>query len=163
MILHPDNNSDSINDKKIKLEPFMYSADSIRGRIVASVVMPAGVYQKIKWEIHRFSSSEAPSYSSDTTFRDFVDGNRYTVIIEGTLDRDGVVEPFVYRSNVTANIKIDFSPSISITTDTPVALSLMFDVSKAFKDSGEILDPADSKNVSKIDNNIKDAFKANKR
>lgn len=163
MILRPDTTANSVNDEKVKLEPFLYSADSTGARVIASVSMLLGSYQSIKWEIHRFSTSEVPNYSNDTTFRDFVDGNRYTVLLEGTLDRSGVREPFTYRSNVTANIKIDFSPSIVVRDDTPVTLSLVFDVSKAFKDNGVILDPTDARNESKIDNNIKDAFKANKR
>lgn len=166
MILHPDNSADtndSTNDKKIKLEPFLYVADSTGTRVVASSTVPNGTYDKIKWEIHRFSSSEVPSYTSDTIFRDFVTGDRYTSIVEGWLVRNGVRERFVYRSDATSNITIKFEPSVTASDASPLILSLMFDARSAFFKDGEILDPTDSKNESKIDNNIKEAFKANKK
>lgn len=166
MILHPDNSADtndSTNDKKIKLEPFLYVADSTGTRVVASGSVPNGTFDKIKWEIHRFSSSEVPSYTNDTIYRDFVTGDRYTSIIEGWLVRNGVRERFVYRSDATSNITIKFEPSVTASDATPLILSLMFDARSAFFKDGEILDPTDSKNESKIDNNIKEAFKANKK
>lgn len=166
MILHPDNNADttdSTNDKNIKLQPFLYMADSTGVRVVASTSVPNGTYEKIKWEIHRFSSSEAPSYAGDTVYRDFVTGDRYTSIIEGWLVRNGVRERFVYRSDATSNITIKFEPSVTASDATPLILSLMFDARATFFKDGEILDPADSKNESKIDNNIKAAFRANKK
>ncbi|MBK6290852.1 MAG: hypothetical protein IPH85_02655 [Ignavibacteria bacterium] len=166
MILHPDNSADtndSTNDKKIKLEPFLYVADSTGTRLVASSSVPNGTYDKIKWEIHRFSSSEVPSYTNDTIFRDFVTGDRYTSIIEGWLVRNGVRERFVYRSDATSNITIKFEPSITASDASPLILSLMFDARSTFYKDGEILDPADSKNESKIDNNIKEAFRSNKK
>lgn len=166
MILHQDDDldsTDSTNDKKIKLEPFLYVADSTGTRVVASSSVPNGTYEKIKWEIHRFSSSEVPSYSNDTIFRDFVTGDRYTSIIEGWLVRSGVRERFVYRSDATSNITIKFDPSVTASDASPLILSLMFDARSTFYDDGDILDPTDSKNESKIDNNIKQAFKANKK
>ena len=163
MKLHLDGKPDSTDDKTFKLEPFVYVADSTGSRVVATIPMPNGSYDKIKWEIHRFSSSEVPNYLNDTLFRDFVTGARYTVLIEGSLVRDGVTWPFVYRSDATNNITIKFNPSVTVNNDTPLFLSLKFDAPGVFKDGANILDPEDSSNRSDIDNRIKAAFRANKK
>ena len=170
MKLHLDDDSDSTNDdldstddKTFKLEPFVYVADSTGSRVVATVPMPNGNYDEIKWEIHRFSPSEVPSYLNDTTFRDFATGDRYTVLIEGSLVRDGVTSPFVYRGFATDNITIKFNPSVTVNNNTPLILSLKFDAPGVFKDGANILDPEDRGNMSEIDNRIKAAFRANKK
>ncbi|MBC8124313.1 MAG: hypothetical protein H7X70_01145 [Candidatus Kapabacteria bacterium] len=163
MKLHSDGKPDSSDDKTFKLEPFVYVADSTGSRVVATVPMPNGNYDKIKWEIHRFSSSEVPNYLNDTTFRDFVTGARYTVLIEGSLVRDGITWPFVYRSDVTSNITIKFSPAITVSNNSPLFLSLKFDAPSVFKAGSNILDPEDSSNRSEIENRIKAAFRANKK
>ncbi len=166
MILRPDGKSDndSSADCKVKTEPFVYIADSTGTKVVASASVPNGSYDRIKYEIHRFSSSEVPSYLNDTIFRDFVTNDRYTVIIEGTLVRDGSArQPFVYRSDATANVKVNFAPSLTVSDGTPATLSLRFNAANVFRDGSDLLDPEDGKNESKIDNNIKAAFKANKK
>ena len=163
MKLHLDGKPDSTDDKTFKLEPLVYVADSVGSRVVATIPMPNGSYDKIKWEIHRFSSSEVPNYLTDSLFRDFVTGDRFTVLIEGSVVRDGVTWPFIYRSDATSNITIKFNPSVTVSNDAPLFLSLKFDAPGVFKDGANILDPEDSSNRSEIDNRIKAAFRANKK
>jgi hypothetical protein len=166
MILRPDGkgDDDSSGDRNVKTQPFLYVADSTGTKVVASATIPNGSYDRIKYEIHRFSTSEVPSYALDTVFRDFVTNDRYTVIIEGTLVRNGGSrERFVYRSDATANVKINVAPSLTVSDGAPATLSLRFNASDVFRDGSALLDPADGQNESKIDNNIKAAFKANKK
>ncbi|MCX6141480.1 MAG: hypothetical protein NTX15_11790 [Candidatus Kapabacteria bacterium] len=163
LVLHSDGKEDSVDNKNIKLDPFVYVADSTGTKVIASVSMPNGAYDKMKWEIHRLSSSEIPRYSDDVVFRDFVTSGRYSVIVEGTLVRDGVTEPFVYRSTVTSNVTIKFATAVTVGNNEALTLSLLFDAASAFKDGARILDPSDMTNESKINDGIKAAFKANKK
>ena len=163
MKLHSVDDSDSTDDRIIKLEPFVYVADSTGSRVVATVLMRNGSYDKIMWKIHRFDPKDVPNYLNDTTFRDFVTGARYTVLIEGSLVRDGVTWPFVYRSDAANDVTINFNPSVTVSNNTQLFLSLKFDAPSVFKDGANIFDPEDSSNRSEIDNRIKAAFRANKK
>lgn len=163
IILHTNGSSETEGNNTFKLEPMVYVADALAPRVIASAKLPAGSYDKIKWEVHRFSSSEAPSYADNITFKDFVTGDRYTAIIEGTLVRNGSTELFTYRSDATANVTINFSPAVTVDNSSTLFMTLQFDASSVFKDGTALLDPMNPSNMSKIDNRIKDAFRANKR
>ncbi len=165
MLLHPSDRADgdSANDKVVKTSPFVFVADSSGTRVIAQTDVPAGTYNKIKFEIHRFSSSEVPMYISDTNFRDFVNDNRYTVIIEGALRRGTEWEAFTYRSKITKNIKLDVSPSLNVASGATTELALNIAPSTMFIDGSKLLDPSSEAVFSKIENTIKDAFRAKKR
>jgi len=160
MILHPSNSSDSANDRSVKAGPFVFLADSTGTRLVASVYITPGSYDKLKYEIHRFSSSEISAYQNDPQFADFVSTDRYSVIIDGNVVRDGTRQGFQYRSDITANVEIPLGtftvPGAGSTTAT-----IEFSSARAFSEKGQLVDPRDPKNESVIDNNLKAAFRLN--
>ncbi len=160
MILHPSNSSDSANDRSVKAGPFVFLADSTGTRLVASVYLTPGSYDKLKYEIHRFSSSEISAYQNDPQFADFVSTDRYTLIIEGHVVGSGARKAFQYKSDITSNIELPL-PSFTVPSTGSVSVDIVFSTAKAFLDKGQLLDPTDPKNESAIDNNLKAAFRLN--
>lgn len=162
IILHSEVDSAGKDDRTVKSGPFIYEADSLGSRVVSSVNVTPGTYDRLKFEIHRFSSSETAAFQNDATFKDFVTGDRYSVIIEGYVIRKTGAAPFSYRSDVTENLKLEYSPALVVGEGAITTSTLKFDVASAFKDGASILDPDDPKNESFIDNAIKRAFRANR-
>lgn len=164
MIMHPDGSDDSTNGKNVKTEPFVYEADSTGTKLVVGAVVPAGSYKKVKFEMHRFSSSEVPAYSGNAAFADFTTSERFTVVLEGLVTIGGSTQGFTYKSDPTANNTCDFSPSLAVVADSVTNFSLEFDASKTFLNKdGNIMNPLHPDNANDIRNNVKDAFKAKKK
>lgn len=160
LILHPSASNDSTDDRSVKNGPFLLIADSTGSRVVAQAQLTPGSYDKLKFEMHRFSSSEIPSFQTDTTYRDFVTDGRYSVIIEGNVVRNGARSAFQYTSEITSNVEFAL-PSFVVPQSGSSTLSLVFSGAGAFLDKGQLLDPRDPKNESAIDNKIKAAFRLN--
>lgn len=158
IVLHPAGMQDSSSDPVVKSGPFVLMADSTSNRVIASVHLASGSYDKLKFEMHRFSSSEVPMYRNDTTFSDFVSDDRYSVIIDGYVLRKGVMSAFVYRSDVTSNVTLS-STTVEIPSTGMYVAALVFSTASAFRGANGFLDPADPKNESQIDNNIRSAFR----
>lgn len=160
MVLHPSNSNDSADDRSVKAGPFVFIADSTGTRVVASVNLTPGTYDKLKYEVHRFSSSEVPSYQNDPQFADFVSTDRYSLIIDGHVVRNGARNVFQYKSDITSNIELPLA-SFTIPSTGSISANIVFSTAKAFLDNGQMLDPTDPKNESAIDNNLKAAFRLN--
>ena len=160
LILHPSASNDSTDDRSVKNGPFLLVADSNGSRVVAQAQLTPGSYDKLKFEMHRFSSSEIPSYQNDTIYRDFVTGSRYSVIIDGIVVRNGTRSAFQYESDITSNVEFSL-PSFVVPQSGSTTLALVFAGAGAFLDKGQLLDPRDPKNESEIDNKIKAAFRLN--
>jgi hypothetical protein len=160
LVLHPSNANDSADDRSIKAGPFVFLADSSGTRVVASVNLTPGMYDKLKYEVHRFSSSEVPSYQNDPQFADFVSTDRYSIIIDGHLVRSGARKAFQYKSDITSNIELPLA-SFTVPATGSVSANVVFSTAKAFLGNGQMLDPTDPKNESAIDNNLKAAFRLN--
>lgn len=158
------NNEDSITgDKTVKVGPILITADSAGTTAFASEPIPAGSYDKLKFEIHRFSSSEVSQYLADPVFADFVTGDRYSVIIDGVAYKGGTAFPYSYRSNITANLQFKFQPVIDVASGGSIIIVVKIDPIAVFKKGGKILDPRDGSNENEIDNAIKSAIKALKK
>lgn len=163
IMLHSDRDTMSGGDKTVKAGPFIYEADSLGTRVISSVNLPTGTYNRLKFEVHRFSSSESSVYTDDPVYRDFVTGDRYSVIIEGYVVRkNGTSSSFSYKSDVTSNLELDYQPAIVVAEGSVTTSTIMFDAAAVFKDGTVILDPADAENESSIDNGIKRAFRTNR-
>jgi hypothetical protein len=161
--LHRSNEDTVSGDKKVKIGPMLVTVDSTGTRTFTSGAVPAGSYEKLKFEFHRFSSSEVPQYLNDTIFADFVTDKRYSFIIDGTVYNGGTAFPFTYRSDATANLELKFDPAITLAPGSTAIVVLKIDPIELFKHNGKVLDPRDGSNESEIDNAIKDAIKALKR
>lgn len=161
--LHRDKEDTVAGDKTVKVGPMIITFDSTGTRTFATGTIPTGDYDKIKFEFHRLSSSEVPTYLADTNFADFVTDDRWTVLIDGTVWVGGTAFPFAYRSDMTANLSLKFDPFLPLTSGATVVIVVQIDPMSVFKDSGAILDPRDGKNESKIDNAIRSTIKALKK
>jgi hypothetical protein len=161
--LHRDKEDTIAGDKSVKTGPMLITIDSTGTRTFSTGTIPAGSYDKLKFEFHRFSQSEVAGYLSDTTFADFVTNDRYTFIFDGTVYTNGQAFPFSYHSDATANLQLKFDPALALTGGSSVVIVVQVNPSVMLKDSGKILDPRDGSNESKIDNAIKSAIKALKR
>lgn len=161
MKLQPDKD-DTTNDKDVKTEPFVIT---FQGSAVtfANLTVPPGTYHKVKFEFHRAESSQIGEYLNNTDFADFVTDGRWSVIYDLTLYKSGVAIPAIYRSDVTANLKLDFDAPVALDAGTVATIALTINPVDVFRDTGKILDPRDEQNESKIDNNIKTAIKLKKK
>src|SRR6185312_10311509 len=73
--LHEEGN-DTTHDGEIKTGPFVLEFTPGFSRVFANITLPAGSYEEIKFEVHRFSSSIDQTYLNDPTFTDFVTNER---------------------------------------------------------------------------------------
>jgi hypothetical protein len=160
--LHRDKEDTLAGDKNVKIGPMMITIDSAGARVFATGTVPPGSYDKLKFEFHRFSSSETGQYLNDTNFAAFVTNERSTFVIDGTVYNNGVAAPFEYKSDVTANLEFKFDNVLDMVAGSNTVIAVVVDPVMIFKD-GRVLDPRDPANESKIDNAIKSAIKALKR
>lgn len=115
-------------------------------------IVPAGTYNKIKFEIHKLNDNETISDP------DFTDANgRYSVIVKGSYFGNY----FVYKSTKSAHQKLSFPNSLPISSATLSNVTLIVSPYIWFIKNGIYLDPRDPANSNDIDNNIKDNIKNN--
>ncbi len=161
---HSNSESNESKDETFKTGPFVFVGDSTGTYIeMTNGIIPAGTYDKIKFEIHRFSSSDLTTYSNNANFKDFATSNRYTVIIEGISYINGKGSRFVYNSPVTANLSLKFEAPVVLEKSITTNIQLQINPADLFKTGNIIFDPNDSANSNNIDNLIKDAIKAVKK
>jgi len=144
--------------------PVLFQADAQQQSYTfAQAEIQNGSFNKIKYEFHRFPTSELNNWKDDPVFGDFATPERYTVIIEGDVVIAGQDNPFVYETDVVANLMFDFNPPVDVDDNSHVTVDFEFNTEDVFKRNGELMDPTDSKNRPHIDNGIKSAIKANKK
>ncbi|MFN8366662.1 MAG: hypothetical protein U0Y96_05410 [Candidatus Kapaibacterium sp.] len=163
LILHKSSQDTSGGSSTVKAGPFLLDAKAGSTTVITSAEIPAGSYQNIKYELHKFSSSEVEQYLTDANFAPFVTTNRYSVILEGTSYKGGVEKAFVYNSDVNSNLSLDLQTAISVASGGTGNIVLQFQPLIVFKGTSGVLDPTDTKNKSDIDNYIKVAVKAVKK
>lgn len=155
-----------LNDKErnIKSIPVVFTVtDTVKSYEFANSDLPVGGIDKIKFEIHRFASSDIENYSSNPSLKDFATDERYTIIIKGIKVNSSEEIPFEYKTEVVGNLNFDFSPPFYIEENKNVIVDFEFQSELVFKENGLILDPLDSKSKSHIDNQIKNAIRAIKK
>lgn len=161
--LHVEGN-DTTKDGEIKAGPFILEFTPGSSRVFSTITLPAGQYEKIKFEIHKFPSSIDQTYLNDPIFTDFVTNERSTVIIEGRVWSAASSTPtnFVYKSHITANLEAKFPGLITLDGGSNVTLAMLFSPVLAFK-ATNVLDPRDPSNAGDIDKYLKSAIKALKK
>jgi hypothetical protein len=162
--LHMSEKDTVTGDKEVKTEPFVITFQGAASTF-ANFSIPAGTYDKVKFEFHRPEASQVAAYLDSTAFVDFVTNGRFSVIYEGSLYTAGVATavPFTYRSDMTANLSLNFDQSITLDEGSVTTILLQIDPADVFKKGGQVLDPRDESNESEIDNNIKAAIHAHKK
>lgn len=158
--LHRDS-QDTLGKGNVKVGPFVMQFDSSGTRVFTSAVVPAGLYERIKFEMHKLSSKEYDSVANIPEFQEFAGGDRNTFVIEGWTWKNGVMMPFTFRTNKTENLQVRFEPSLNLTGGEDQTVAIQFVPRLLFKkDSGLPLDPNDADNKNEFEKAIKDALKA---
>ncbi|MDP2365950.1 MAG: hypothetical protein Q8M94_19535 [Ignavibacteria bacterium] len=115
--------------------------------------IPAGSYDRIKFEIHKIEASET---LSDPEFREGTDESlRYSVIVKGKYN----TVPFIYKSRKSAKQDLKLENPVTFDENGVANLTIFVDPFTWFADSSNTLDPTNPANESNIDNNIKESFK----
>ena len=157
-------NTDSTEGRVLKSSPFVFLVDDTGTMVqLTSVSMPVGTYEKVKFEFHRFSASEAGQYATDAVLKDFATSDRYTMIITGDYYKGGVPIAFTFNSQATANLSLNFPSAITVEEGATTTVAIQVDPTLFFKKDGSILDPTNSKNTNDIENAIKTTIKAFKK
>jgi hypothetical protein len=157
-------NDNSTTGETVKLEPFVYDLN-LTGEIsnMGNSDVPYGMYDKLKIEIHRFSTSELDQYANDPIFKDFATQDRNTILIEGITYKEGNPSTFVFKSDAVANLSLKFEPALELKNNTKTTLAVQVDPNFFFKKWESILDPADSKNKNDIENSLMNTIRALKK
>lgn len=159
-----DNATDTTKDRTVKVGPFVVQYDSAGSHVFTNATVPAGTYDRIKFEFHKLSNNEVSTYLNDPIFQDFVTNDRYTVIIDGYVIDGGVKSAFTYRGKATDNLQMKFDPDIVLAEGSTTNLALQFSPKAVFKKgSNSPLDPRDGSNHSEMEKAIKDAIKVLKK
>jgi hypothetical protein len=149
-------------ESNFKVGPFVLFLNlSSSINTISTSIIPAGTYDKIKFEIHKLEDIEAVP---DPEFAD-VNG-RYSVIVKGSY----LGNYFVYKSTKSAHQILNFPNTVPISSSSLSNVTLTVKPYIWFIKNGVYLDPSDPVNSNDIDNNIKDninhnfkAFKDNDR
>ena len=142
-----DSSSIKVGPFVIKLNLTGITTDFAIGNI------PAGSYDRIKFEIHKIEASET---LSDPEFREGTDESlRYSVIVKGKYN----TVPFIYKSRKSAKQDLKLETPVIVEENGIANLTITVDPFTWFADSTNTLDPTDPANENDIDNNIKESFK----
>ena len=115
--------------------------------------VPPGLYEELKFEVHKIEASETPP---DPDFKEGEDESlRYSVIAEGNYNS----APFIYKSKKSAHQKFNFETPLEILENGEANLTILVDPYSWFFNGDILLDPSNPANENDIDNNIKESFK----
>jgi len=120
---------------------------------IGSEIIPVGIYDKVKFEIHKLNNNE------NTPDLEFKDANgTYSLIIKGRYNGS----QFIYKSSKSAHQILQFQSSLIVSSDI-TNITLLVKPYIWFIKNGVYLDPEDPSNSNDIDNNIKNNINNNFR
>ncbi len=119
---------------------------------IGSGYIPAGNYDKIKFEVHKLETTETPP---DPEFRDSL-GN-YSAVVKGRFNGTR----FVYKSTKSAKQIINYPTIVTLYTESITNVTLLIRPQIWFIKNNDYLDPNNQANWNDIDNNIKDNINQN--
>ena len=119
----------------------------------AATEIPAGNYNRVRFEIHKIEDSEVPP---DAEFKEGLESSkRYSVIVKGLLNG----ETFTYKSRKSAVQDVKLETDIIVEENEDANLTINVNPYSWFYDESQFLNPNETSNESKIDNNLQYAFK----
>lgn len=119
--------------------------------LIGTGMIPAGTYDRVKFEIHKLEPGETPP---DPEFAD--SNGRYSAVVKGSFNGT----PFIYKSDKSAHQIISFPGQVVVGATVKSNITLKTQPYRWFLKNGDYMDPLDSANRNDIDNNMKDSFKA---
>ncbi len=138
-------------DHNVNLGPFVVNLDMRQDVIIVGIAqIPAGDYDKIKFQVHK------PNPHENIADPDFTEGNsrRFSVVTKGSYNN----VPFVFKSDVTTASVLDLENG-PVTIDELVNITIRLDVYSWFVINGEYIDPTDENNRNIIRQNIKNSLR----
>ncbi len=158
----------SSDSTEFKTSPLVIELDLTGSvQIIGVANVPFGTYEEIEFKVHRIDSSNISGLSAieKASFADFLVAERYSIIIEGIVYKNGGAgQAFVFRSKVDAEQEYDLNPHLVVSEANPAAnVTMVVNSFGWFRGSGGILlDPTDSGNESLIGENLKASIKVYK-
>lgn len=149
-----DLDASSEDSSQFQIGPFVLflNMSSTSINTMSSAIIPAGVYEKVKFEVHKLNNNEA------VPDPEFADANgRYSVIVKGFY----LGNYFVYKSTKSAHQILHFPSTLPISTSVYSNITMIVKPYIWFIRNGGYLDPRDPANSNDIDNNIKDNINHN--
>lgn len=143
----------SETEHEVNAGPFVINFNMSGGLTPVTIGnIPAGVYDKIKFQIHKPEDNES---IPDPEFREGSSGSqRYSFIIKGTYNGN----VFVFKSRKTVNLVINFNTPVNFQS-AGKNITILINPSIWFKNGNLVLDPRNISNEDDIDNNLKNSFK----
>jgi hypothetical protein len=170
--LHQNNDSADNGDRTIKTGPMVVVYDSTGSHVFSTATVPAGTYDRVKFELHKPSANASDDGALLTQYPDFQSGNKtYTIVVKGyTTDLAGTKTNFMVRSENSHNYTIKFKDkndvdqgNLTISGGATSLLTLQFDPRIMFHLggglTGVLFDPNDTTNQGMIDANSKIALR----
>jgi len=121
--------------------------------------VPLGTYDEIEFEVHRIDSSDLADQGlvNSLEFQDFMQDERYSIIIKGTMFAPQGPTTFQFRSRVNEKQEYNLNPPLVLNTEGQVAnVTLIISSANWFRvANGSLLDPTKPSNENQISKNLK--------
>jgi hypothetical protein len=154
--LEKESDSDTLDEDETECEAVKTGPVVVKLNLVGLTTdfvvnsIPAGIYDELKFEVHKLESSETPP---DPDFKDSLD--LYSVVVRGIYNSN----PFIYKSKKSAHQEIEFENMLIVEDNAVINLTITVDLNSWFYKEGVLLDPTDPNNENDIDHNIEYSFK----
>lgn len=114
---------------------------------------PAGLYKELELAIDKLETGKADESALIQANPGLVNAS---LLIEGTVTRNGVTTPFTFASDLDIDLEMAFNPPLRIESPARTLLvSLVLDVSGWLRDAGgTLLDPTAASSRSTIEGNV---------
>jgi hypothetical protein len=126
--------------------------------LALSADAPSGLYKELEIAVDKLERGHP---EEQLLIRAHPDLDNASVLVAGTVQRDGVTESFVFATDLDIDLELEFVPPLAIdVSEEPGLLVLIeLDLSGWFRSpSGRLLDPADPADRSAIEGNIQNAI-----
>jgi hypothetical protein len=144
---------------EFRTDPMVVDVPLGGGPLVSvSADIPAGTYRRIEFSIHKLDDDDPRHADLAAQRPDLLDRS---VLVRGSFNGT----PFTYESDLNEDQRVEVSPPLVVTGDTPANLTVRIDIAKWFVDeSGSLVDPASADKGGSHENlvrdNIRDSFRA---
>ncbi len=126
--------------------------------------VPANTYDRIDFRIHRLDDDDPRdlAFFQHPDFSDFVTDERYSMIIEGTVQEGtNPAEAFVFRSRDNEKQRHFFDPLLVVNESTG-RVTVVFEIKGTdwfVGENGALLDPRDESNENEISDNLQNSIR----
>lgn len=139
---------------EIHIAPVLVKLDlSGRATVVTSGSIPAGTYNRLKFNVHKVEDFETPP---DPEFKIGNSGNqRFSLIAKGTYNGSS----FVFRSRKSMNLELNFANPVTISGNEKINMTVPLNPYNWFRSGSDFINPSNENNEDTIEDNIKSSFR----